>query len=142
MPKRSPRDFAGFVKEESRKLLAKAARAVEAAELLLVADSVDFAAGRAYYAMFYAAEAVLNEMGLRFRKHAGVHAAFGEHLAKPRLVDPSLHRWLLDAFDKRLVGDYGIEASLSATEVTEMIEHARDFAREVQRFINTGQTGH
>ena len=130
------------MKEESRKLLAKAAGAIDAASLLLAAGSIDFAAGRAYYSMFYSAEALLNELGLRYRKHAGVHAAFGEHLAKPRLVDPSLHRWLLDAFDKRIVGDYGIDASLSATEVTEMIERAKGFVSEAERFMNTREAEH
>lgn len=41
------------MKEESEKLLDKAARAIKAAETLLKAWSVDFAAGRAYYAMFF-----------------------------------------------------------------------------------------
>jgi uncharacterized protein (UPF0332 family) len=41
------------MKEESGKLLDKAARAIKAAEILLKAGSVDFAAGRAYYAFFF-----------------------------------------------------------------------------------------
>ena len=36
-----------------------------------------FAASRAYYAMFYAAEALLQSRGLAFSKHSAVHAAFG-----------------------------------------------------------------
>jgi uncharacterized protein (UPF0332 family) len=32
--------------------------------------------------MFYVAEALLFEKGLQFRKHSGVHSAFGEHFAK------------------------------------------------------------
>ncbi len=45
----------------TRKLLDKALRAVHAAETLLRAGDTEFAAGRAYYAMFYAAQALLNE---------------------------------------------------------------------------------
>ncbi len=45
--------------EQSRKLLDKADRAVHAAETLLREGDSDFAVGRAYYAMFYAAEALL-----------------------------------------------------------------------------------
>ncbi len=66
------------MKTATRKLLDKALRAVHAAETLLRAEDTEFAAGRAYYAMFYAAQALLNEKGLSFRKHGGVHAAFGE----------------------------------------------------------------
>ena len=83
------------MKEQNRKLLDKAARAIHAAEVLLAAGEVDFAAGRAYYAMFYAAEALLYERGLRSRKHSGVHSLFGEHFAKPGLIGAKFHRWLV-----------------------------------------------
>lgn len=43
------------MKEQTRKLLDKSAHAIRAARLLLENDETDFAAGRAYYAMFYAA---------------------------------------------------------------------------------------
>jgi uncharacterized protein (UPF0332 family) len=78
------------LKEPSRKLVDKAARAIHAAEVLLAASEVDFAAGRAYYAMFYAAEALLYERGLRSRKHSGVHSLFGEHSKLRR--SPSVER--------------------------------------------------
>jgi uncharacterized protein (UPF0332 family) len=69
------------VKEETRKLLDKSARAVRAARLLLENGETDFAAGRAYYAMFYAAEALLWEEGHRSSSHSGVHSLFGERFA-------------------------------------------------------------
>lgn len=128
------------MKEDSRKLLLKAASAIEAADMLLSSDNVDFAAGPAYYAMFYAAEALLYEHGLRYRKHGGVHASFGVHFAKTGVLDYKFHRWPLDAFDKRLVGDYGIDVTLSRSEVAEMIEHAREFVREARRVPDTGHS--
>lgn len=45
------------MKEETRKLLAKAERALHAARALLSAGDTEFAAGRAYYAMLYVAQA-------------------------------------------------------------------------------------
>jgi uncharacterized protein (UPF0332 family) len=66
------------VKDSSRLLLGKAQRAIQAARTLLDAgDLPEFATGRAYYAMFYVAEALLEEKDLRFSKHGGVHGAFG-----------------------------------------------------------------
>jgi len=47
------------VKPEARILLDKAARAIQAAQTLANQGDLDFAAGRAYYAMFYAAQALL-----------------------------------------------------------------------------------
>lgn len=55
--------------DHSRKLLDKAIDTIEAAEILVDNEKTDIAAGRAYYAMFYIAEALLNEKGLKFNKH-------------------------------------------------------------------------
>lgn len=115
------------MKAQCRALPVKAERAIDAARRLKRDGDVDFAAGRAYYAMFYVSEALLFDRGLTFRKHAGVHSAFGEHFAKPGTLDPRFHRYLLDAFDKRLQADYGFEAVLDAEDIDAMIAHAEEF---------------
>jgi uncharacterized protein (UPF0332 family) len=74
------------MKEETLALLEKATRAIEAANTLLNSGYPEFATGRAYYAMFYVAEALLNEKSLQFSKHGGVHGAFGEHYIKTGLL--------------------------------------------------------
>lgn len=125
------------MKEQNRKLLDKAARAIHAAEVLLGAGEVDFAAGRAYYAMFYTAEALLYERGLRSRKHSGVHSLFGEHFSKPGLIDVKFHRWLVTAFNRRLQGDYAFESTITEEEVRVMIQQAREFLDEAGRFLGS-----
>ena len=49
------------MKDYTRKLLDKAQDAIEAAEGLMEMGKAEFSAGRAYYAMFYIAEALLSE---------------------------------------------------------------------------------
>lgn len=126
--------------EQTRKLLEKAARAVGAAETLLREGDVNFAAERAYYAMFYAAEALLTEKGLAFRKHGGVHSGSAEHFVKTGLFEPKFHRWLLDAFDQRLQGDYGVEVLLSPDNVMRVIARAREFLQAARQFMETAST--
>ncbi len=99
----------------------------------------EFAAGRAYYAMLYAAEALLNEEGVRYRKHTGVRGAFGERFAKTARLDPKFHRQMLDAFDKRLLTDYGVDARISPEEVLLMIQQAQEFLAEAKRFLEDGK---
>lgn len=123
------------MKEASTRYLEKAARAIHAAERLSESGDAEFAVGRAYYAMFYVAEALLFEQGLRFRKHGGVHGAFGEHFVKAGKFDPKYHRWLLEAFNKRVTGDYGVEASITSEEVSAMIAQAREFLQEARRHL-------
>ena len=115
------------MKDKAKDFLVKAQDAIEAAELLQNGGKMDFAAGRAYYAMFYVAEALLHEKGLEFSKHAGVHAAFGEHFAKKGVLDAKFHRYLLESFESRLEADYGTEVVLNNTAVAEMIQRAKEF---------------
>lgn len=125
------------MKETTQKLLAKAARVLKFAERLGTDDDGEFAVGRAYYAMFYIAEALLNESGHRFRKHGGVHGAFREHFVKTGLLDGKYHRWLLEAFSLRITGDYGIESDLTAEDAAVLIGEAREFLEAATKFLET-----
>ncbi len=127
------------MKEEARQLLEKAQRALHAAEALVKEGYEDFAAGRAYYAMFHAAQALLRAKELQYRKHSGVHAAFGEHFVKAGAMEPKYHRWLLDAFDERLLGDYGVDAKLEAESVARRIEQAREFIEAARRWLEVSK---
>ena len=108
---------------------------MQAAEHLAKDGDAEFAVGRAYYAMFYAAQGLLNEKTLRFRRHAGVHNAFAEQFIKPGLIDKRYHRWFVAAFNKRITGDYGIESDLTAEDASLLIGQAREFLRAAQQFL-------
>jgi uncharacterized protein (UPF0332 family) len=123
------------MKEYSRKLLSKSLDAIEAAEGLLNMGKNEIVAGRAYYAMFYIAEALLAEKDLQFNQHGQVIGAYGLHFAKTRELDPKFHRWLVDAFDTRIVGDYDVDTGISAGLVAEMVNQARDFLVAAQAYL-------
>jgi len=123
------------MKEESRKLLDKANRAFQAAETLLRAGDSESAAGRCYYAMLHAAQALLRDLDVRFRRHGAVHAAYGEHFAKTALLDPKYHRWLLDAFDERLRSDYDIDVTFNPEAIRRRIEQAREFLDAARKYL-------
>jgi uncharacterized protein (UPF0332 family) len=127
------------MKEVTQKRLDKARRAIRAAEALLATGDADFAASRAYYAMFYTAEALLGERGLAFRKHGAVHAAFGEHFARTGTFDPKFHRWLLAAFEQRIQSDYGIEATITPEDVRVLIGRAQEFLQAAQAYLQAGR---
>ena len=62
---------------EQKSLLDKAERSIEAAQSLTDQGFHDFAISRGYYAMFYIAEALLDNEGLSFSSHAAVcHQCF------------------------------------------------------------------
>jgi uncharacterized protein (UPF0332 family) len=129
------------MKRKTEQLLDKAQDAIEAAEILFKGGKYSFAAGRAYYAMFYVAEALLFERDLAFRKHSGVHAAFGRHFARTRELDPKFHRYLLAAFESRLEADYGVDIVLSTSAVQEMMQQAQEFLDAARHYLQQGASG-
>jgi uncharacterized protein (UPF0332 family) len=73
-----------------QELLDKSEQSIDAAGLLLRDGYDDFAASRAYYAMFYAVEALMLDRDLSFSKHSAVIAAFGKQFVKTGIFDS---RW-------------------------------------------------
>ena len=123
------------MKEESASLLLRAEEAIESADLLLkegyLADSIS----RAYYAMFYIAEALLNEKDLSFSKHGNVHGAFGEHFIKTGIFDKKYHKLLLEAFSRRIASDYDASAKFQSSSVKAMIDQAWDFLHAARNYL-------
>jgi uncharacterized protein (UPF0332 family) len=120
---------------EQSALLSKAYDSVRAAKLLSDAELYDFAVSRAYYAMFYMAEAFLLGVGLSFSRHAGVIAAFGERFAKTGIVPVEFHRYLIEGQDKSNVGDYQIGPGLTNIQAAEQIARAEQFLHLAQRLF-------
>lgn len=121
---------------KTKAFLEKSRDSVSAAELLVREGYCDFAASRAYYAMFYAAEALLLERGQSYSSHSAVIAAFGKEFAKTGALDSKFHRYLLDAQDFRNVGDYDVGgASLTKKQAEEVIQWAKEFLAKAEAFL-------
>ncbi len=120
---------------EQEALPKKAQDSVRGAKLLAGDGLYDFAISRAYYAMFYVAEAFLLGQGLSFSKHSAVIAAFGERFAKTDIVPLEFHRYLIEGQDKRNVGDYQIGPNLTATQAAEQVAHAEQFLELAGRLL-------
>ena len=125
--------------EYTRKLLDKAIDTIEGAEVLLDHGKTDIAAGRAYYALFYVAEALLNEKGLQFSRHGDVMGAYGREFSKTKLLDQKFHRWLIEGFDTRLIGDYHVDTNIEANAVADMIHQAREFLEAARKYLEDQQ---
>ncbi len=121
---------------EQEGLVRKARSSVDAARLLLGQGHSDFAAARAYYAMFYVADAFLRSRGLTFSKHSAVHAAFGQHFARTGILPPGMHRQLIEAAAIRNLGDYGIGPDVDPATARQLIADAEEFIRVAEERID------
>lgn len=117
-------------------LLKRAGESLAAARNLIRDGFCDFAASRAYYAMFYVAEALLAHIEQSYSSHSAVIAAFGREYAKRDKVDIKFHRWLIAAQNFRNVGDYGVEAHVSKEQASSVCEWADEFIHAAARYLS------
>ena len=61
--------------------------------------------------------------------------ASAEVYAKTKELDPKYHRWLVDGFDTRVSGDYGVDTEIDNDLVADMINQARDFLIDARKYI-------
>lgn len=122
-------------------MLKKAHSSLEAAELLGQQDYYGFTASRAYYAMFYAAEALLLERNLSYSSHSAVIAAFGKEFSKTKELDPKYHRYLMDAEDYRNQGDYAVGKEVTLSQYRDSIAWAKEFIAAAQTYLEASEPG-
>jgi uncharacterized protein (UPF0332 family) len=118
------------------RLLGRADGCVAAARSAAAHEDSVTVANRAYYAMFYAAWSLVADEPDVGRRHRSVHSAFGLRYAKPGLVEPQLHRWLLDAFDLRQVADYDPLTDIEPEAVADMVGQADEFVAAARAFLD------
>jgi len=116
-------------------LLLKADQSLSAARLMLDGGYPEYAASRAYYTMFYIAEAFLDGEGLSFSKHSAVISAFGREFARTGRVPVKFHQFLIRAQELRNAGDYGEINAVTANQAADSIAQAEEFLELAQNLI-------
>ena len=91
---------------------------------------------RAYYAMFYAALALLVTIGQESSKHQGVLALFDQHFIKPKILPKEMGKFLHHAFDTRQVGDYEEEAELTKEQANQVLKSAIQFIDSIEERLS------
>lgn len=122
---------------QQQALLQKAARSIQSAISQNETGFPEFAASRAYYAMFYIASAFLEGEGLAFSRHAAVIAAFGQQFARTGRVPVDFHRYLIDAQDTRNKADYNVEPNITQADTAQLITRAEQFLEFAQQQIDS-----
>ena len=123
--------------EEVGKYLEKADHALVVAAYLLHAGHAPDAASKIYYAMFYAAQALLKSEGIGVTKHSAVESAFGYHFAKSGRIDAKYHRMLITARKIREIADYDINEEIVEPSLTLKIEDGEAFVKAIKDFLKT-----
>ncbi|MBI1882548.1 MAG: HEPN domain-containing protein [Chloroflexi bacterium] len=112
------------------------------AEQALTTAQVNFETGdfratvnRTYYAIFYAASAMLLTLGLERRKHSGVISAFRKHLVKSGLIEAEYSNIYGETLIAREDADYTIEVSVASETAELVLDQARRFVQRMREYL-------
>lgn len=121
--------------EEIRKFLDKAEHALEVAEKLMTEGYPSDASSKIYYAMFYAAQALLKSEDIDVVKHSAVESAIGYYFIKPGRLDPKYHRIFINARKIREIADYDIQEDIVEPVASLKIEEGKYFLKAVRALL-------
>lgn len=99
-------------------------------------DHYGSACNRAYYACFYAVNALLFFKGMSYGKHSAVIAAFRQHFIKTGEFDTKWSRIYELVMTSRHIGDYEIDLQIDKEQAEKMISEATEFVQEVETWLH------
>ncbi len=91
---------------------------------------------RAYYAVFYAALAVLVTAEVEPGKHAGVLAKFDELFVRRGIFEKEMSRIIHHAFDMRQAGDYQKSRVITEEQAADILDSARQFVKTIEEKLS------
>jgi uncharacterized protein (UPF0332 family) len=121
--------------KEIRDFINKAEKFMATAEQALDIEDYDSCVSRCYYEMFFMTEATLLTKGITAYSHKGVINEFREHFIKTKVLERELGKALNDAYDKRLIGDYGVGFTVTKQQAESLFRTAQDFVSKLKDFL-------
>lgn len=113
----------------------KAETFLSSASALIGLNDYESSVSRAYYSMFYLAQAALLSKGLDAGTHTGVNQLFGQYFIKTEIFPKELGRYLSYAAQRRSVGDYGIYERISLEMAKDLIHTATFFNQHIKNYL-------
>lgn len=125
---------------ETEALIAKSRRSLVASQRHLAQGDHDFAVSRAYYAMFYIAEAMLLIRELSYSKHSGVLAGFHQEFIRSGEFPRDCYAAFQRAYEARNVADYDY-AIFPADRAKSVVEAAGYFLDQAEAYLRRLEAG-
>jgi len=122
-------------RQEIALYLENAQEVLEVAQLNLDNDFYASAVNRAYYAIFYAANALLVTKRWSQSKHSGVISAFRQHFVKTGLIAPEYSDLYGRIMGNRHTSDYELESSITKEIARTDLADAQKFVAETTRWL-------
>ncbi|MEA3404048.1 MAG: HEPN domain-containing protein [Armatimonadota bacterium] len=115
--------------------MSRASEALQEAHLLLENEHVEAAANRTYYAVFYAASALLEAQGIQAGRHSALIRLFGREFVSTGLMARRHGRTLSALFEQRQDADYVPAPTVAQERASVDLEEARVFVLDARELL-------
>lgn len=120
---------------EQQALLGRAEASAGEVRYLIAGGYYGSAISRAYYGMFYLAQALLLGKGLSASSHKQTIIAFGREFAKTGELPQEFHAYLIAGQEDRLGADYDVLASFTLELAEERLKQLAAFLETVRSYL-------
>lgn len=132
----------GDVRELISHRLQQAQESLDDAKFLLEGQrSHRSVVNRSYYAMFYAALALLQKIGKTPHKHSGVINLFDTEFVLKGVFPKEFSKNFHKAFNLRQASDYQTIEPITKDEAEEILSRASDFVNAVREYLLPSKSG-
>ena len=120
---------------EVKTYLAQSKESLETTKLLLDHQRFREAISRAYYAMFYAASALLCTQGKTTSKHSTLISFFHHYFIRTKKFNDYYYRRFVKAFEDRLSADYKLLKPIVDEVAYKKYDDAQKFCQAVEEYL-------
>ena len=122
---------------DAQPYLDRARQELRAVEINIREELYAVAISRSYYAMFYAASAVLASSGIVRSKHSAVISAFRQHFIKTGLIEAEFGDLLGVSFDARQESDYDLIPAVDRELALKRLNDAQRFVERIVAYLKS-----
>jgi len=118
-----------------QRLMQRAQRTLRTARLVLKDEDYASAVNRAYYAIFYAANAALSTKNVERHKHTGIISEFRQRFIKTGLIEREYSAFYGDTMDARHDSDHDFATETERERAESAMAEAEQFVARIERFL-------
>jgi len=124
------------MQEHIPNLIKRSDETISDAQLLFDAgQGYESVVSRAYYAIFYIAEALLISEGISVKSHSGLLNQLGKYFIKTEKLPDTCNEVFRRAFDRRMVSDYEFVPDITRETAAEALEDASYFRKAGKTYL-------
>jgi uncharacterized protein (UPF0332 family) len=119
----------------------RAEQTLKEAKWAMDKKTLPLAENRIYYSIFYIVSALALKSGFSTSKHSTLRGWFNQMFLKTKAIELEFGKTYSTAFEKRQKADYDDFVTFTLEEVSNDLENAKKFVKEVKKIIKENPEG-